>query len=198
MFAGAELAPRQREVLLAQALDGLTRSYANDPPPATFRLIVSPMVTWIWIGALIAFARRAHRAVAAAARHGAPRDRRLRGPRGPRGAHPGLTAGARPVDLLLIIVVLTLIVVVVGAPLRRRGAEQAGEDAERAELEARREAKYREIRDAELDHRTGKLSEDDWRAQDRALRAEAVDILRRLDELGFSDRTPGADERDTG
>ncbi len=101
-------------------------------------------------------------------------------------------------DLLLIIVVLTLIVVVVGAPLRRRGAEQAGEDAERAELEARREAKYREIRDAELDHRTGKLSDEDWRAQDRALRAEAVDILRRLDELGFSDRTPGADERDTG
>ena len=31
--------------------------------------------------------------------------------------------------------------------------------AERAELEAAREAKYREIRDAELDYRTGKLSE---------------------------------------
>ncbi len=54
VFAGAELTPRQREVLLAQALDGLARSYANDPPPATFRLIVSPMVTWIWIGAVLA------------------------------------------------------------------------------------------------------------------------------------------------
>ena len=31
----------------------------------------------------------------------------------------------------------------------------------RAELEAAREAKYREIRDAELDYRTGKLSDDD-------------------------------------
>ncbi len=57
------------------------------------------------------------------------------------------------------------------------------EDAERAELEAARDAKYREIRDAELDHRTGKLSEADWRAMDRSLRGEAVEILRRLDEL---------------
>jgi cytochrome c-type biogenesis protein CcmF len=54
VFAGADLTPRQHEVLLAQALAGLTRSYANDPPPATFRLIVSPMVTWIWIGAIVA------------------------------------------------------------------------------------------------------------------------------------------------
>ncbi len=98
-------------------------------------------------------------------------------------------------DLVLIVIVVALIVVIVGAPLRRRGAEEAGESAERAELEARREAKYREIRDAELDHRTGKLSDADWRAQDRALRAEAVDILRRLDELGFSHDGPPADER---
>jgi hypothetical protein len=34
-----------------------------------------------------------------------------------------------------------------------------------------------------MDMRTGKLSEADWRVQDRALRAEAVEILRRLDEL---------------
>jgi hypothetical protein len=88
------------------------------------------------------------------------------------------------VDLLVIVVVLAVVVVVVAAPLRRRGAEEAVESAERAELEAAREAKYREIRDAELDHRTGKLSEADWRVQDRALRAEAVEILRRLDELG--------------
>ena len=37
-----------------QALDGLDRArYANNPPPADFRLIVSPLVTWIWIGAII-------------------------------------------------------------------------------------------------------------------------------------------------
>ena len=86
-------------------------------------------------------------------------------------------------DLVLVLVVVALIVLLVSAPLRRRGAAEAGEDAERAELEAARDAKYREIRDAELDHRTGKLSDADWRAQDRALRAEAVEILRRLDDL---------------
>jgi hypothetical protein len=86
------------------------------------------------------------------------------------------------VDLLLILIVVAAIVVIVGAPLRRRGVFEAEESAERAELEAAREAKYREIREAELDMRTGKLAEADWRVQDRALRAEAVEILRRLDE----------------
>jgi type II secretory pathway component PulM len=87
------------------------------------------------------------------------------------------------IDLLVIFVVLALVVLLVSAPLRRRRSEAVGEDAERAELEAARDAKYREIRDAELDHRTGKLSEADWRALDRSLRAEAVAILRALDEL---------------
>ena len=87
-------------------------------------------------------------------------------------------------DLLVIFVVLVVVVLVVAAPLRRRGAEEAEEDAAVAELEAARDAKYREIRDADLDHRTGKLSEPDWRALDRGLRAEAVEILRRLDDLG--------------
>ncbi|HVS28144.1 MAG TPA: heme lyase CcmF/NrfE family subunit [Solirubrobacteraceae bacterium] len=30
----------------------LAAKYAKSPPPATFRLIVSPLVTWIWIGGL--------------------------------------------------------------------------------------------------------------------------------------------------
>ena len=33
----------------------------------------------------------------------------------------------------------------------------------------------------------GKLSDEDWRAQDRALRAEAIEILHRLDALGPRD-----------
>ena len=91
--------------------------------------------------------------------------------------------------MLLVLVVFALVVLVVSAPLRRGRIEavEASESARRAALEAAKEAKYAEIRDAELDHRTGKLSDADWRAQDRALRAEAVDILRRLDELGPSD-----------
>jgi hypothetical protein len=35
-----------------------------------------------------------------------------------------------------------------------------------------------------MDFRTGKLSEDDYKAIDRQLRQEAVEILRRLDALG--------------
>jgi type II secretory pathway component PulM len=86
-------------------------------------------------------------------------------------------------DYLVIFVVLAVVVLLVSAPLWARRTEEVAESAERAELEAARDAKYREIRDAELDHRTGKLSEADWRALDRGLRAEAVSILRRLDEL---------------
>ena len=86
-------------------------------------------------------------------------------------------------DLVLVLVVLALIVLLVSAPLRRRGTMEAEESAELAELEAAREAKYREIRDAELDHRTGKLSDADYGTLNRELRAEAMELLRRLDEL---------------
>jgi type II secretory pathway component PulM len=86
-------------------------------------------------------------------------------------------------DYLIIFVVLAIVVLVISAPLRSRRTDEAAESAERAELEAARDAKYREIRDAELDYRTGKLSEADWRSLDRSLRAEAVTILRQLDEL---------------
>jgi hypothetical protein len=87
---------------------------------------------------------------------------------------------------LIVIAVLTVVVLLVSAPLRRGGAArmEAQDELRRADLELARDAKYREIRDAELDYRTGKLSEADWRAMDRGLRAEAVEILRRLDELG--------------
>jgi hypothetical protein len=88
------------------------------------------------------------------------------------------------VEFLLVLVVLAVVVLVVSAPLRRGRPDEEQEDAARAELEAARDAKYGEIRDAELDFRTGKLSEGDWRALDRGLRAEAVEILRRLDDLG--------------
>jgi hypothetical protein len=94
-------------------------------------------------------------------------------------------------DFVVIFVVLLVVVWFVSGPLRSRRPEEVAVSAERAELEAARDAKYREIRDAELDYRTGKLSEADWRSLDRGLRAEAVEILRRLDELP----TPAAEAR---
>ncbi len=69
------------------------------------------------------------------------------------------------------------------------GAESDGPArAQRETLEAAREAKYREIRDAELDYRTGKLSPEDYEAIDATLRAEAIEILDRLDPPGAQPR----------
>ncbi len=82
--------------------------------------------------------------------------------------------------LILLVAVVTVVVV---RPLVYREDDAAEVGAARAELEAAKEAKYREIRDAELDRQMGKLSADDYRAIDRELRAEAIEILRRLDEL---------------
>jgi hypothetical protein len=88
-------------------------------------------------------------------------------------------------EFLLVLVVLAGVVAVVGMPLRSGRIEETErrEAAELAELEAAKEAKYREIRDAEMDFRTGKLSKEDHRALDRALRAEAIQLLRRIDAL---------------
>jgi hypothetical protein len=112
---------------------------------------------------------------------------------------------------ILTLALLGLVVLVVGAPLRR--ARRAGEARAAGvapqprdvplrasahtldELEAAREAKYREIRDAELDFRTGKLSPEDYHAIDAELRAEAIEILDRLEQSSASDSResyPGA------
>jgi cytochrome c-type biogenesis protein CcmF len=133
--------------LRAQALEQITqlqglaaervaKSYLDDDAPATFRIIVDPLVTWMWIGGLIALA----------------------------GALIALwpTRG------------------------RRRGA------LVRTEADARKEAKYREIRDAELDHAAGKLSDEDFAALDAELRREALEILDRTDGVPTNGNGNGA------
>jgi len=52
----SRLTPRQRSILLAQILGGLVSRYAQDPPPAQFRFLASPLVSWIWAGGLLVFA----------------------------------------------------------------------------------------------------------------------------------------------
>jgi cytochrome c-type biogenesis protein CcmF len=111
----------QISALQAATAERLAESYLDDGAPATFRVIVDPLVTWIWIGALIAL------------------------------------AGA--------------LVAIWPARSRRRGV------AVRTEGDALKEAKYREIRDAELDHAAGKLSDEDFALLDAELRREAVEIL---------------------
>jgi hypothetical protein len=91
-----------------------------------------------------------------------------------------------PLVVVLVLVAVGLTVAVIAGPLRagRAEREDAAESARIADLEAAKEARYREIREAEMDFRTGKLSEADWKAIDRELRAEAMEVLRRLDALG--------------
>ena len=89
-------------------------------------------------------------------------------------------------EYLIILVILSAVVVFVTTPLRRAVGSSPAADAadadDLAELEAAREAKYRELRDADLDHRTGKLSDADYDELDRTLRGEAIVILRDLDD----------------
>ena len=84
---------------------------------------------------------------------------------------------------LALILLIGVVAMVVLVPLVRGQARERSDDYRRAALEAAKEAKYREIRDAELDHRMGKLSEADHRALDRRLRGEAIAILSQLDAL---------------
>ena len=88
-------------------------------------------------------------------------------------------------EVLLAIAIVALVGWFVTAPLRGRrpGATADPVAAELADLEARKQAKYREIRDAEADRAGGKLSEEDFRRLDRELRGEAVAILKRMDRL---------------
>src|SRR3954469_23905546 len=90
-----------------------------------------------------------------------------------------------------------VVVLLVSAPLRGGASVRAEEREEvrRADLEAAREAKYHEIRDAELDYRTGKMSQADWRRLDRELRAEAIEILRQLDQVPAARTEPAAPAR---
>ncbi len=109
------------EQLQLETAKQIAAGYLTEGAPVTFRVIVNPLVTWMWIGGLIALA----------------------------GAIIGLW------------------------PARRARRELGAE----TELEALKEAKYREIGDAELDHAAGKLSDEDFALLDAELRKEAIEIL---------------------
>jgi hypothetical protein len=88
-------------------------------------------------------------------------------------------------EFLLAVAIVLLVAWFVTAPLRRGSAGQGADPvaAELADLEARKQAKYRQIRDAEADRAAGKLTEEDFSRLDRELRGEAVAILKRMDSL---------------
>ena len=86
--------------------------------------------------------------------------------------------------VLAVVVIIAVVVLVIGYPLLRRVTPA---DESRSEqitaLELQKEAKYGEIRDAEADLRTEKLSEADYHELDSSLRREAIEILNEIDSL---------------
>jgi hypothetical protein len=91
-------------------------------------------------------------------------------------------------ELLLTAILLGAVVTIIAGPLRRGGDDPASRELpQRGAIEMAKDAKYREILDAELDYHTGKLSEPDYREVDRQLRVEVSELLRRLDAAETKD-----------
>ena len=88
-------------------------------------------------------------------------------------------------ELFLAAAIVVLVAWFVTAPLRDRPATKPEDptEAELADLEAQKQAKYRQIRDAEADHASGKMGDEDFRRLNAELRAEAIAILKGIDRL---------------
>ena len=53
--AAGKLSPELEGQALGAALNGIVEKYLADRPEATFRVISSPLVTWIWVGSIVVF-----------------------------------------------------------------------------------------------------------------------------------------------
>jgi L-cysteine desulfidase len=84
---------------------------------------------------------------------------------------------------LAIVALASVVALVVTAPLGRAAAAGALAEDRMAELEAAKEAKYREIRDARLDFKLGKVSVADHEATERELQAQALGIVREIEAV---------------
>lgn len=98
------------------------------------------------------------------------------------------------VGALIVVVVALVVVAILAWPLLTRPAEDAPADPHdeaRRAVEEDLERSLSAIREIEMDHRAGNLSDEDFAALDRAERARAVELLRRRDELGMRDQPGG-------
>ncbi len=94
------------------------------------------------------------------------------------------------VALVLGVILAVLVVVYVASPFLREPAVEGAADrfdeldpeSQRAlELAEERDRALAALKELEFDHRTGKLSDDDYREQIGPLRREAADALRGLE-----------------
>jgi hypothetical protein len=92
---------------------------------------------------------------------------------------------------LLIAILSVLLVAFIAWPLLRGTAESPGTAADmddRLAVEDELRQSLDAIREIDMDHRAGNLSDDDFQALDRDERARAVELMRRRDAM-----TGGAD-----
>ena len=95
------------------------------------------------------------------------------------------------IELVLAVVVAVAAVVLVAWPFLREPAAAddrldslGAEEAERLALVEERDRVLGALKELEFDHRTGKIDDQDYRAQVGPLRSEAARALRRLDRYG--------------
>ncbi len=86
-------------------------------------------------------------------------------------------------QVLLTLAMISVVVSFLAWPVLH-GVDEQVVDADRRELEDAKQSKYREIKDAELEYKAGRMTEAQWSETDRELRNEAMLILREIDTLG--------------
>jgi hypothetical protein len=106
---------------------------------------------------------------------------------------------------LLAVAMFVVVLAIVTAPLRahlvageRHRRARPGDEEALRRLEAEREARYRELRDAELDYRTGKLRGEDYAVIRESLRREALAVLDAIEATKArieGDRSPAEAQR---
>ena len=78
------------------------------------------------------------------------------------------------------------------APVDDRIAEPGARERRRLELAEERDRALAALKELEFDHRTGKVSDEDYRALVAPLRRTAADALRALDEGGAAEAAPAS------
>lgn len=100
-------------------------------------------------------------------------------------------------QVLLTLVMILAVVTFMAWPILN-GVDERVVDAERRELEDAKESKYREIKDAELEFKSGRMTEQQWNETDQELRREAMQILRAIDTLGAKRGAEAANPESSG
>ena len=83
--------------------------------------------------------------------------------------------------LVLVALAVTVVALVAWPLVRERTAETTAPDARRLALLERRDAALQALQDLELDHRAGKLTDEDAEQERQILRDEAVAALAELE-----------------